>query len=327
MSKNTLFRSLAIVALLLLVAGPAGARQAGMGAPEPTLSSEAQGLLDQALAGSLQEDFPLAFRAYTFPSFAGGGSLVMFGFEPGRDGIMFGVDSSAGDAGQMGAAPAEVAKLELFGSLLLDGSESKSIGTTFTVPSTSGDAGSVGVHSFGDNLPAGSYELVWGVRDTVSGAATTRRDTVEVPDYTTAGLTTSGVVLVTGAPMSAPGMFQPNTVYPGLRVLTASFPADLDQELPRSASPVLTFIVVGAQQDPATQAFNLQLTYRILTADGDSIMRVPPQPLDRVTVGQEIPLSQVEGLDPGEDYVFEIGVKDLAGGADATTRVSFTVSG
>lgn len=319
MFKNPLFRSLAIFALLALVAAPARAQQATMGAPEAKLSQEAQDLLQKAMGGDLQENFSLAFRAYSFPSFSGG-TLVMFGFEPGRDGVSFGVDPNAAD--QM----TEVARLELFGALLQNGSETKRLGTEFTVASTSGDTSTIGVHSFGDTLQPGSYELVWGVRDTVSGAATTRRDLVDVPDYVNAGLTTSSIIVVTGNPMAAQGMFQPNTVYPGLRVLTASFPADLDQELPRAASPVLTFIVVGAQPD-AMQQFNLQLTYRILTEDGESIMRVPPQPLNRVTVGQEIPLAQVEGLEAGTNYVFEIGVKDLASGSESTTKVLFTVSG
>lgn len=319
MFKSPLFRSLAIVALLALVAAPARAQQATMGAPEANLSQEAQDLLQKAMGGDLQENFSLAFRAYSFPSFSGG-TLVMFGFEPGRDGVSFGVDPNAAD--QM----TEVAKLELFGALLQNGSETKRLGAEFTVTSTSGDTSTIGVHSFGDTLQPGSYELVWGVRDTVSGAATTRRDLVDVPDYVNAGLTTSSIIVVTGSPMAAQGMFQPNMVYPGLRVLTASFPADLDQELSRSASPVLTFIVVGAQPD-AMQQFNLQLTYRILTEDGESILRVPPQPLNRVTVGQEIPLAQVEGLEPGTNYVFEIGVKDMASGSESTTKVLFTVSG
>lgn len=327
MSRSALFRSLATVVLLALVVVPVQAQQATLGAPEAALSSEAEELLQQALAGTMQEDFSLAFRAYSFPSFSGG-TLVMFGFEPGREGIMFGVDpDAAGGEGQMPVEPQEVAKLELFGAILQGESETKRVGTEFTVASTAGAAGTVGVHSFGDTLPAGTYDVVWGVRDTVSGAAATRRDTVEVPDFTTAGLTTSSVVVVAGAPMAAQGTFQPNTVYDGLRVLTASFPADLDQELDRTSSPVLTFIVVGAQPDATTSQFNLELTYRILTAEGESIMRVPPQPLSRVTVGQEIPLAQVEGLEPGNDYVFEIGVKDVMSGTEATTEVPFTVSG
>lgn len=329
-SRFSLLGVLALFATLALFTAPSQAMQTmqtAPAAPPVTLSAEAEALLQSALGGDMQEELPLSFRAYSFPSFSGG-TLVMFGFEPGRDGVMFGADPNAAAAeGAMAVEPAEVARLELFGALLQNGTETSRVGTEFTVASTAGGPDSVGVHSFGDTLQAGSYELVWGVRDTVSGVATTRRDTVEVPDYMSAGLTTSGVMVVTGQPMPAPGEFQPNTVYQGVRVLTAAFPVDLDHQVSRASTPTLTFIVAGAQADMATQQFNLELSYRILTAEGESILRVPPQPLARTTVGQPMPLAQVEGLEPGKDYVFEIGVKDLQAGTEATTEVPFTVSG
>ena len=142
-----------------------------------------------------------------------------------------------------------------------------------------------------------------------------------------AGLSTSSVLMVEGNPSAAPGIFQPNTVYFGVRILTASFMDNLTHEFPKSTQDImLTFLVSGAQFDAAAQAPSLELEYRILDADGESIWRAPPQALNRATVGQQIPLSQITVLEAGNDYVFQITAKDLIAGSETVTTVPFRIT-
>jgi len=134
-------------------------------------------------------------------------------------------------------------------------------------------------------------------------------------------------LMVEGNPSAAPGIFQPNTVYFGVRILTASFMDNLTHEFPKSTQDImLTFLVSGAQFDAAAQAPSLELEYRILDADGESIWRAPPQALNRATVGQQIPLSQITILEAGNDYVFQITAKDLIAGSETVTTVPFRIT-
>ena len=295
-------------------------------APQVVLSSEATAILDAAIAGTQAEDLQLIERPFFFPSFQGG-TLTMIGFRVGVDGLVFGIDPFAAAAAE-GTQPAEVARLELFGVLYRDGEEFRRIGTEFHSARDRADDTYTGTHSFGDTLPAGSYELVWGVRDAVTGKAGTRRDTLEVPNLLAGGLGTSSVMLVDGNPAPAPGrQCQPNTVYDGVCVLTILLPDNIHHVFPADTQQVmLTYGVVGTQMDATTQQPSLEITYRILTGEGQSLWRVAPQPLSRPTVGQPIPLSQVQGLVPGKRYRFEIVVKDLLAGTEAKTEVPFEIA-
>lgn len=312
-----------IVATVAL-AGPASAQET---ASQLVLSPEAEQLIEQGVNGTFQDELTLSFRPYYFPSFQGG-TLAMIGFEVGKAGLMYGVDPVAPPVtgAQVMTQPVEVAKLELFGALRQGAGDAQLIGSTFTVGRSSGGE-TIGVHSFGAVLQPGTYDLVWGVRDAFGGKAASRKDSLEVPDFTAAGLTTSTVVMATGNPAPATGQFQPNTVYPGVRVLTASFPDDLDRVFPRATPQVmLIYIVVGAQPSPTTAAFDLELEYRILSAEGESVWRAPVQPLDRPTVGQPIPIAEIESLVPDTEYRFEIVVRDRVGGTESTTEVPFRIA-
>lgn len=329
-------RTLCVLALALVFAASAGAQQVvqqavGMPAPQAILSPEATAALEAALAGDLTGDLALLGRAFLFPSMQGGGTLMMMGFRLGESGLMFGVDTAAmtDDEAETaaGAMPPETAGVEIFGSVREDGAEVRLIGMTAKIPKATGDAEYTATFSFGDTIPAGSYEIVWGVRDVASGRTAMRRDTLEVPDFMTAGLSTSSVLMVEGNPSAAPGIFQPNTVYFGVRILTASFMDNLTHEFPKSTQDImLTFLVSGAQFDAAAQAPSLELEYRILDADGESIWRAPPQALNRATVGQQIPLSQITVLEAGNDYVFQITAKDLIAGSETVTTVPFRIT-
>lgn len=318
--------AIALTLALATLAAPALASQAMPSpAPQAVLSQEAVALLEEAVGGTLHEDLELESRAYFFPSLQGG-TLTMIGFRTSKEGILFGANEAAG-IGPDGM-PFETAKIELFGAVLQNGSEVKRIGTEFDLRRDLGSESHSGVHSFGDTLQPGSYEVVWGIRDTVSGAVGTRRDTIEVPGFGFE-LTTSSV-LVAKSFGAGQGAFGPNTVFPGIRVLTASFDDDIDRVIDLAETPEisLTFIVVGAQVDPTTQAFNLEMTYRIIDEEsGQSISRTPAQNLTRTTVAQPFPLSTVSGLEPGKDYHFEITVKDLAADLETKVEVPFRIAG
>lgn len=312
------------VAATLLVSGPALAQEAQAPAtePEPMMSAEAEEALDQALSGVTHEDMSLTFRSYYFPSLQGN-TLAMVGFEVGTEPLTYGVDAFASPAAD---GPVEVAQMELFGAVLQDGAEVARFGNDFTVGE--GAAGLSAVKSFGDTLAAGAYEVVWGVRDTIANVTASRRDTLEVPDFMSAGLATSSILLVTGQPGPAQGQFEAFAVYDGIRVLTVTFPDDLDRELDADlASVMLTYIIAGAQPDPATRSFDLEITYSITDEEGEGLWHVAPQPLDRPTVGQQIPLAEIDSLEAGNAYVFEVLVKDLAAGTETTTRVPFEIAG
>lgn len=329
-------RTLCVLALALAFATPVFAQQVvqqavGIPAPQAILSPEATAALEAALAGDMAADLDLLGRGFLFPSMQGGGTLMMMGFRMGESGLMFGADTAAMAEDQAEAAagtmPPETAGVEIFGSIQQDGVEVRRIGTTAKIPKATGDAEHTATFSFGDTLPAGSYEIVWGVRDVVSGKSAMRRDTLEVPDFMAGGLRTSSVLLVEGNPMQAPGIFQPNSVYHGVRILTASFMDNLTHEFSKSTENImLVFLVSGARFDAAAQAPSLELEYRILDADGEQIWRAPPQSLDRTSVGQQIPLGQITVLEPGNDYVFEITARDLIASSDTVTTVSFRIT-
>lgn len=331
-----ILRTLCVLALALAFAAPAMAQQVvqqavGMPAPQAILSPEATAVLEAALAGDMAADLDLLGRGFLFPSMQGGGTLVMMGFRMGESGLMFGADTTAMAEDQAEAAagtmPPETAGVEVFGSVQQDGVEVRRIGTTAKIPKATGDGEHTATFSFGDTLPAGSYEIVWGVRDVVSGKTAMRRDTLEVPDFMTGGLSTSSVLMVEGNSQAAPGLFQPNTVYYGVRILTATFMDNLTHEFSKSTQNImLVFLVSGAQYDAAAQAPSLELEYRILDADGKQIWRAPPQSLNRTSVGQQIPLSQISVLEAGNEYVFEITAKDLIAGSETVTTVPFRIT-
>ena len=331
---NTL-RTLCALVPALAFAAPAVAQQVvqqavPIPAPQAILSPEATAALEAALAGDMPADLELIGRGFLFPSMQGGGTLVMMGFRMDETALMFGADGAAmaeqADAAA-GTMPPETAGVEIFGSVRQDGVEVRRIGTTAKIPRATGDGTRTATFSFGDTVPAGSYEVVWGVRDVFSGKAAMQRDTLEVPNFMTGGLRTSSVLIVEGNPMQAPGIFQPNSVYHGVRILTASFMDNLTHEFSKSTpSIMLVFLVSGAQFDAAKQAPSLELEYRILDVDGEQIWRAPSQSLNRATVGQPIPLSQIKVLESGNDYVFEITAKDLIAGSDTVTTVPFHIT-
>ncbi len=154
-----------------------------------------------------------------------------------------------------------------------------------------------------------------------------QRAEVTVPNFLTGGLSTSSVLMVEGNPVSSPDQFQPNTVFYGVKIFTAAFLDGLTHEFAREANIMLAFLVSGAQFDNATQGQNIELSYSIKTVDGENVWRAAPQTQNRTTVGQPLPLGDIDELEAGTDYVLEIKVKDLMNDAETRTEVPFRIAG
>lgn len=341
---------LGLAALALVVALPAGAQQvvgAPTMAPQPVLSPEATALLNAALgivpaaegadateaAGvaepTMPADMQLLSRAFMFPSMQGGGTLSMMGFRLASSELTFAAEAAPEGAEEAeAAAPApETAAVEIFGSIRQDDAEVRRIGTTARLPKAAATGMMTATFSLGETLPAGDYEVVWGVREVASGKAAMRRDELSVPNFLTSGLSTSSVLMVEGNPVSSPDQFQPNTVFYGVKIFTAAFLDGLTHEFARDANVMLAFLVSGAQFDSATQGQNIELSYSIKTSDGENVWRAAPQTQNRTTVGQPLPLGDIEELEAGNDYVLEIKVKDLMNDAETTSEVPFRIVG
>jgi len=87
------------------------------------------------------------------------------------------------------------------------------------------------------------------------------------------------------------------------------------------------YFIQGAAIDPATQQTQLEVDHRILTESDESIARLQTQTLPFYAVQQEIPLAQVEQLEPGQHYKIQIHVKDLISGNELTLEVPISVRG
>lgn len=318
--------------LLLLSLPPAGAAASASSSPQALpvpaiISPEAAEILERVLDGEPLQELELRSRPYFFPLFQGG-TLCVVGFRVGRDGLLFGARDEAGvDHDGM---PVEVAVLELFGALLQDGVEVKRLGTGFMLPRSAVGDDLSSPYSFAESLPAGRYELVWGVRDTISSRASVRRDTLDVPALGAGELALSTVIVSSDFRPAAGGANSGtggNTVSAGVRVFTATFEDDLERTFDRQVTPEvsLTFIVAGARPDPATQAFNLEISYRVLDGLDRSVLRLPTQGSARTTISQPVPIALAEALEGGHPYRFEITVRDLVAGTQVIEHVPFHV--
>ncbi|NKB89669.1 MAG: hypothetical protein GKS06_15740 [Acidobacteria bacterium] len=291
-------------------------------------TAEAEVALQDALDGELRQDLALSFTPHFFPSFQGG-TLLVVGFRVGTNGLLFGVDSDALDPASIpaGGMPSEVAQVELFGGIYAGAEQIRSLGTAAKLDRTGVESsGLTATHSFGDTLPAGTYRFVWGIRDLVSGNVSTVDQQLEVPDLSAARLGTSSVLMVEGPPTPAAGIFAPGTVYPGVRVATASFTDRLVHAFSKTGPEVLvTFVVTGVQRDPETGSPNFSIRYQILDAAGQRIWATPAQPHARPTIGQPLRFEDVEPVSPGNSYTLVILLEDLTNNAEATTEMPFRI--
>lgn len=316
--------AVAVIAALALALAPVpGAAQEGAQAPapQPQMSDDASSLLDEAIDGTHREDLELKQRPNFFPSLEGG-TFSMIAFETSTDGLQF----TAGEATAEGSTPPATAELEAFAAVIRDGEEIGRFGGPFTIEEGSGSDGFSSTHSFGVTIDPGSYELVWGVRDLNAGVATTRRETLEVPAFGADELKLTTVLVSSGVDQTQEPMMA-GAVYPGVRVASLLVQDDIDRTFEVDEQVELIYIVMGAQADPEAGTQKLECSYRILDMEGTSMVRFPPQELNRITVGQPIPFARIENVEPGGEYQFEILVKDLVAGTETERMVPFRMAG
>jgi hypothetical protein len=105
---------------------------------------------------------------------------------------------------------------------------------------------------------------------------------------------------------------------------------DVDRTVPRDAMIEVIYVVMGTQQDPTTLKPSLEVNYRILLDDPEaeeevSVARFPPQTLQTFSVGQPIPLAQIQNLEAGKSYILEIQVKDMVTEQQLLKRIPFSL--
>jgi hypothetical protein len=105
----------------------------------------------------------------------------------------------------------------------------------------------------------------------------------------------------------------------GIRLGNTIFNGDLDYLFGRNEVIEVVLLVAGWQSDPGQPGKPLlEVGYRIVAQDDEgvrtAIARLPVQSLDFAVLGQQIPLGQVDRIEPGGSYQIEVRVKDLVSG-------------
>jgi hypothetical protein len=90
------------------------------------------------------------------------------------------------------------------------------------------------------------------------------------------------------------------------------------------------YVIMGTQQDPTTLRPKLEIDYRILLDDPEaeeeqSVARFPTQTLETFSVGQPMPLSQIQNLEAGKSYILEIQAKDMVTEQQLLKRIPFSL--
>lgn len=333
-----------VLALMLPTAGEANP-PAATANPAPAYqeqgtaaSPEAQILREVLQTGVAREDFPRKARIDFFPA-PDGNTFTLLVFEVGKETLTFAEAPQAPAPSGIqpeGAAPAApqptgpVADLEAYGAVTTQSPEGElqvihQFLSPFQLPVDSGDEEFSGTHSVGMTIAAGSYSLTWGVYDKGSGQAHVTTEIVEIPDFRSGELVMTSVFVSTASqPQSEP--YEPGRVYPGVRMGNIVFMDDIDRTVARDAMMEVIYVVMGTQQDPTTLKPSLEVTYRILDAESDeSVARFPPQTMDTFSVGQPLPLAQIQSLEAGKSYELEIQVKDNLSGQQLMQRIPFSL--
>ena len=314
------------------VGGQEGQNQDMSGTPE------AQILREVLQTGVAHEDFARKARIDFFPA-PDGNTFMMLVFEVDQEGLTFAPapPPPAPAEGEAAAAPAEigdVANLKAYGAVTTQSPEGQlnvvhQFMSPFTIPVGGGDATFSDTHSIGMTLVPGTYSLTWGVIEEGTNLANVATEVLEIPSYTTGELKmTSVFVSAASEPQSDP--FLPDTVYNGVRMGGVVFFDDIDRRLPRDSMIEVIYVVMGTQQDPTTMRPKLEVNYRILLDDPEaeeevSVARFPTMTLETFSVGQPIPLSQIQNLEAGKSYIFEIQAKDMVTEQQLLKRIPFSL--
>lgn len=283
--------------------------------PAAGATPDARALRELLNQGATRSDLALDQGLRFFPA-PENNTYTVVAFEVGKESLSL-------DGGQ--------ASLTAFGALMRVGEQGervlRELRLPFTVAEGEGTEVESGTHSFGMTLVPGSYRLAWGVMDDASGAVTTVDESFDVPDYGAAGLTLTSVLVSRGEPEERQEAIDIDTVYEGVRVGSIAADVDIDHTFARDETMMLLYFVMGAQVDPSASQVALEVDHRVLDAQGNGIARLPVQTLNYFVIGQQIPLGQIEALQPGTDYIVRIHVTDTVTGEEITEEVPFHVAG
>ena len=317
--------------------------------PVPLTATEL--ILQETAAGQPREDLGLKHRVDFFPSLDGK-ALTLVIFEVHKQEILDAAGGAGADDPWAGAAAEAAAigvatgpSVKVFGNVSRDGAMGPELVHGFDVAcpvSGAEDDDFTPTHSIGFGLEPGTYTLTWGILDEASGMATSAIEQIEVPDFLGGELMLTSVLATTGVSSEAEQM-RANAVYSGIKIGNLLFEDDLDRVFARDANVELVYAVMGAQmasvEQPEPADPNappppapmpkpaLEIQYRILMAEtGQSVVRFPPMPLDRTTVGQPIPLGRIQNLAAGGSYDISISVTDTVTGNVVEATVPFSIA-
>jgi hypothetical protein len=299
---------------------------------------EAQILREVLQTSVAHEDFARKARVDFFPA-PDGNTFMMLVFEVDQEGFTFAPapPPPAPAEGEAEAAPymtGDVASLKAYGAVTTQSPEGQlnivhQFMNPFLIPIDGGDGTFSDTHSIGMTLVPGTYSLTWGVIEESTSLANVTTEVLEIPSYTTGELKMTSVFM-SAASEPQSDAFMPGTVYNGTRMGNVVFYDDIDRTVPRDSMIEVIYVVMGTQQDPTTMKPNLEVNYRILLDDPEaeeeqSVARFPPQTLETFSVGQPIPLSQIQNLEAGKSYILEIQVKDMVTEQQLLKRIPFSL--
>jgi len=318
----------------IAVAGQQGQAEDMSGTPE------AQILREVLQTGAAHEDFARKSRTNFFPA-PDGNTFMMLVFEVDQGGLTFAAAPppaqavpAEGEAAAPPVAAGDVASLKAYGAVTTQGPEGQleivhQFMSPFTIPADGGDGSFTDTHSVGMTVVPGTYSLTWGVIEAGTNLANVTTEVIEVPSYTTGEMKMTSVFVSSASePQSDP--YRPNTVYDGVRMGNIVFFDDLDRLVPRDAMIEVIYVIMGTQQDPTTMRPKIEINYRILLDDPEaeeeqSVARFPTQTLETFSVGQPLPLSQIQNLEAGKSYILEIQAKDTVSEQQLIKRISFSL--
>ncbi len=222
------------------------------------------------------------------------------------------------------------AHLKMFGAVLQGEPGSEDTVHRFIVPhrllESDGDEVESPTLSFGVSLYPGEYRLAWGVLDETTGNAVTRDETFEVPDFAVDELTLTRPLMARPPHLTDETAIDPRTIYEGMRLGRMVVNDDLSRTFRRDDIVDVILLATGWSSDPgALGKPRLEVQYRLLAGlEGSrSLATIPPQVLDFHILGQQIPLAQINRLEPGGDYRIEVTVKDLVSGVERVVQTPF----
>lgn len=225
-----------------------------------------------------------------------------------------------------------VARLKVFGAFLQGEPGSENTIHQFVIPATVPEEdlidGRTPLLSLGVTLAPGSYRLAWGVLDENSELAVTRDERVEIPDFSTGDLQITEPLLARPPHLEAVEAMSTQAVYRGVRLGDVLVRDQLDRTFARDDVVEVVTVVTGWQADPNQPGRPLlEVEYRILAADEPtSLVRIPTQSLGFHVLGQQIPLAQVNRIEPGGEYRIHIRVRDLVAGTEAERLVPIRIA-